>query len=228
MNPVFVSAFPFRFRKRGAVSIRPQVVRAYKKWLYESWAERDDMKLLLDEFKKASPGFDAEKYFYEKVYPVHVPTPEIEKELVDAFFKLLVTAEVVNGRAALENELQKNQKKLNEQCKNDVFNQVLRSTLGNAITILGSNWEAGKRESGLLSKAARATVGASLDDIAKYGLRGGKGSEVNKALNTIGKNSEVGKALNAVLSVPIRISLPKAPNIELPKIPKKWPKLPKI
>jgi len=209
----------------------PDVLKAMKAALFMGWSERPDVKPLLEREKKRDAAFDAEKYFGDEVYAAVVPAPE-EKEMVNAFYKALVMASLVNGRAELEQTLQKRKDELNQSCKKDVFNQILRVTIGNAAQILGSNLEAGKKESGELSKITRSTIGVSLDDIQKHGLTGGPNSELNKALNNLaGKNTPLRQALQSVINLPVKLAAPKfkvgGTTIDLNPIPKKWPKLPK-
>ena len=56
-----------------------------------------------------------------------------------------------------------------------------------SVDVISANIKASEHESGGdLNKAIRATLGISITDIDKYGLRGGPNSELSKLLNKLG------------------------------------------
>lgn len=208
--------------------MRPEILAAMKKGLFQDWAKRPDIAPLIEGNRKANPAFDSEKFFLETVYP-SVVTSDKEDEYVNALFKAIINSILINGQADLNAQLSKQKKELDKSCKPDVVSQLIRVTIGNAAIVISSNFEAGKHESGFLSKITRSTIGVSLDDIAKHGLAGGPESEVNKALNNlVGKDSKMREAIQAVLRLSFKPPKIEAPNIPLPQFePINWPKLPK-
>ena len=100
-------------------------------------------------------------------------------------------------------------KKLKEECAPDVASQLTRASMAalvKPVTQTVQQWEAAKDESGELSKAAKATIDVSLDDIATGGLLGGDKSDarnfVEKTLG-VGRNHEVrklGRKIDQVLN----------------------------
>ena len=107
--------------------------------------------------------------------------------------------ELAKNRAATTAEFDKAKTELDDSCKNDVANQVLRVALAPLGWVQG-NFEAGKNEKNVVTQVIRAVTGISPDAIAKQGLLGGDNSEARKAANAIagGPNSEVRKALRTL------------------------------
>ena len=74
-------------------------------------------------------------------------------------------------------------KELDQACKPDVGNQVLRATvtiLAAPFNIVGKNLKGAKRESGVGAKVLKAITGGSVKDMKKHGIFGGPNSIFRK------------------------------------------------
>jgi hypothetical protein len=204
--------------------VRPLYVEAIKLAYYNAWQNSAQVGPIIQLAMQGNPQFDAKAFFLEKVYPA-VVTAEDEARLVDVTYKTdyatSIRPKFLTSRNDLEKQIGEQKAVLDKSCKKDVFNQFFRATFGNAITVVTSNFEAAKNESGDAAKAFRAISGISLTDIQQYGIRGGPNSEFNKALDGLGDNSDVKKALTALVdSLNPASWLPgKLPDITLPPIP---------
>lgn len=214
-------------------------VDAIKEAAYKSWIDNDQNKSLIKIIISAKPEFDSKRYFYDEVYSKLLNNQQ-ENELVNTLF---ISDYAVNIRPRFLKEKDELEKKIAEQkgeldssCKKDVFNQVFRATIGNAMLMLSQNFEAAKAEKGEIAKAVRAISGISITDISKHGILGGENSELRKVAEGIagGENSEVRKALREFDKTfnptnwkiePPKLEIPKLPNLPVPKPPKiNWPK----
>jgi hypothetical protein len=213
--------------KEPPSDIRDLYVRAVKEAIYNAWLKSPEVGPLVDAVKKTKPDFDSQVFFFETIYPNAV-SPEKEKEIVNEAFqqdyKSHLRPNFVADRQKLEDRINEQKRSLDENCKPDEFNRVIRSTFGRAIMIINANTEAAKNERGEIAKLVRLTSGISISDIQQRGWEGGENSELRKITQAIkgGPNSEVNKALEAIDPRKWKIGPP--PN-KLPDLP---PNLPKI
>lgn len=209
--------------------IRGLYVEALREDIFKNWSESPEVKSLLDLQRASNPSFDVRKFFLETVYP-GILTPEKEAELVRDLFKVhyasILRPQLTQERSELDRKIAEQRSVLDENCKPDVFSQVVRATIGRMMLVVGNNFDAAKNERGEIAKLVRATSGISLDDIGRHGLLGGENSELRRGLERagIGENHEVRKGLErigAALSPGNwKIETPRAPPpIEITRIP---------
>jgi hypothetical protein len=197
--------------------IRGLYVEAIREGAFQTWSNDPGAKAILDAMRAKDPAFDAKELFITKVYP-QVVTSEREAEYVRALYKADYDAnirpELTKSRLDLEVQLSSQKQIMDESCKPTVIAQVFRGTIGNALALLGNNWDSAQSEKGDVAKYFRATSGISLSDVKKYGIRGGDNSELRKLVGGDGSvASQVVKALD-----PTQWKIP-LPNIPLPTIP---------
>lgn len=198
--------------------LRGLYVEAIREGAFKAWSDDPGTKVILDALKAKDPKLDPKVLFITEVYP-KVITPEKEAEYVRAIYKAdydsKIRPQLVTSRAELEKQIAAEKQKMDGACKPDVLSQVLRGTIGNALIILGNNWNAAQNEKGEVAKYFRATSGVSLTDIQKYGIQGGPNSELNKILG--GENSAARQVIKALDPSQWKIKV-DAPKIDPPTI----------
>lgn len=179
--------------------LRGYYLEAVRTGLYQTWLKNPANAPLLDTIKSVDPNFDSKTFFLEKIYP-QVVTAEIEADFIRQFFaadyQKNLRPKLISQREDIERQIASGKEKLDESCKSDVVSQVLRVTLGNAISLIGGRLEGAAAQSGELSKVFYLTSGISLDDMVKYGIQGGPNSVVNQVLG--GESSALRGIVNAL------------------------------
>ena len=206
-------------RKEPPGELRGLYVEAFREGAYKSWSDDPVNAALLTQLLTANPVFDKKSFFVTTVYPKAI-TPEMEADFVRKLYQLdyqqKLRPQLLAGQSEIEKTLVSKKSELDQSCKPDVFNQVLRGTIGNALSILGNNAEAAKNEKGDIAKLFRGLSGISITDIQANGIRGGPNSELSKLL---GSDKSVASQIMTVLDpTSWKIEPPKLPSVNIPPI----------
>ena len=200
---------------------------------FDIWQQNKTSIELIKIKQQLDENFDSYDFFLHNEYLSKIT----KKQETDAATELFLVDKNENllpifyqQKLELENSISQEKTNLDEECKNDVANQIFRATIGNAALIIDRNFEASKNEKGDLAALIRAVSGISITDITKKGVLGGDKSEARQLLNTFagGKNSEIRKGLRKLdpttwkLGIKIKSNNGNPPNIRIGKVCVPW------
>ena len=130
----------------------PHVLTQYraivKAAAYKAWEESPGGKGTIKSWKDENPNVDVPTKFAKYIYDAQMTQDDEIKWahlLFQRHYDESLKAQIDSEVATVNRTLSEKKKELDGQCSPDVFNQVFRSTIGRAVMIVNSNFEAAKK-----------------------------------------------------------------------------------